>query len=34
MVFSLYVRPEIKSVEGLRCKKIGITRFGSAVVSR
>lgn len=30
MIFSLYVRPEIKSVEGLRGKKIGITRFGSA----
>lgn len=30
MVFSLYVRPEIKSVEQLRGKKIGITRFGSA----
>lgn len=30
MVFSLYVRPEIKSVEHLRGKKIGITRFGSA----
>jgi NitT/TauT family transport system substrate-binding protein len=30
MVFSLYVRPEIKSVEGLKGKKIGITRFGSA----
>ncbi len=30
MIFSVYVRPEIKSVEGLRGKKIGITRFGSA----
>src|SRR5688572_5706579 len=30
MVFSLYVRPEIKSVEGLKGKRIGITRFGSA----
>jgi NitT/TauT family transport system substrate-binding protein len=30
MVFSLYVRPEIKNVEGLRGKRIGITRFGSA----
>ena len=28
--FSLYVRPEIKSVEQLRGKRIGITRFGSA----
>jgi NitT/TauT family transport system substrate-binding protein len=30
MVFSLYVRPEIKSVDQLKGKKIGITRFGSA----
>jgi len=30
MVFSLYVRPEIKSVDGLKGKRIGITRFGSA----
>ena len=30
MVFSLYVRPEIKNVDGMRGKKIGITRFGSA----
>jgi NitT/TauT family transport system substrate-binding protein len=30
MVFSLYVRPEIKSVERLKGKKIGVTRFGSA----
>ena len=30
MVFSLYVRREIKSVEALKGKKIGITRFGSA----
>lgn len=30
MVFSLYVRSEIKNVDGLRGKKIGITRFGSA----
>jgi ABC-type nitrate/sulfonate/bicarbonate transport system substrate-binding protein len=30
MIFSLYARPEIQSVEGLRGKKIGITRFGSA----
>src|SRR5437762_4817993 len=28
MVFSLYVRPEIKSVEALKGKKIGITRYG------
>lgn len=30
MVFSLYVRPEIKSLEQLKGKRIGITRFGSA----
>jgi NitT/TauT family transport system substrate-binding protein len=30
MVFSLYARPEIKTVEGLKGKRIGITRFGSA----
>jgi ABC-type nitrate/sulfonate/bicarbonate transport system substrate-binding protein len=30
LIFSIYVRPEIKSVEGLRGKKIGVTRFGSA----
>lgn len=30
MIFSLYVRPEINSVEALKGKKIGITRFGSA----
>ena len=30
MVFSLYAKPEYKSVEQLRGKKIGITRFGSA----
>jgi NitT/TauT family transport system substrate-binding protein len=30
MIFSLYVRPEIKTVDALRGKKIGITRFGSA----
>jgi NitT/TauT family transport system substrate-binding protein len=30
MVFSLYVRPEIKTVDQLKGKKIGITRFGSA----
>ena len=30
MVFSLYVRPEIKTVEAMRGKRIGITRFGSA----
>ena len=30
LIFSIYVRPEIKSVEGLKGKKIGVTRFGSA----
>ncbi len=30
MIFSLYVRPEIKTVEGLKGRKIGITRYGSA----
>jgi NitT/TauT family transport system substrate-binding protein len=30
MVFSLYVRPEIKSIEAMKGKRIGITRFGSA----
>ena len=30
MIFSIYVRPEIKSVEGLKGKKIGVTRFGSS----
>jgi len=30
MVFSLYARPEIKNVESMRGKRIGITRFGSA----
>jgi len=30
LIFSIYVRPEIKNVEGLKGKKIGVTRFGSA----
>ena len=30
LIFSIYVRPEIKTVEGLKGKKIGITRFGSS----
>jgi ABC-type nitrate/sulfonate/bicarbonate transport system substrate-binding protein len=30
MIFSLYARPEIKTVESLKGKRIGITRFGSA----
>ncbi len=30
MIFSIYVKPEIKSVDNLKGKKIGITRFGSS----
>jgi NitT/TauT family transport system substrate-binding protein len=30
LIFSIYVRPEIKTVEGLKGKNIGVTRFGSA----
>lgn len=30
LIFSIYVRPEIKSIEALKGKKIGVTRFGSA----
>jgi NitT/TauT family transport system substrate-binding protein len=30
MIFSIYVRPEIRSVEDLRGKKLGVTRFGSS----
>ena len=30
MIFSIYVKPEIKSIEGLKGKKIGVTRFGSS----
>lgn len=30
LIFSVYVRPEIKTVEDLKGKKIGVTRFGSA----
>jgi ABC-type nitrate/sulfonate/bicarbonate transport system substrate-binding protein len=30
LIFSIYVRPEIKTVEDLKGKKIGVTRFGSA----
>jgi ABC-type nitrate/sulfonate/bicarbonate transport system substrate-binding protein len=30
LIFSVYVRPEIKTVESLKGKKIGVTRFGSA----
>lgn len=30
MIFSIYVRPEIKSVEGLKGRKLGVTRYGSS----
>jgi ABC-type nitrate/sulfonate/bicarbonate transport system substrate-binding protein len=30
LIFSIYVRPEIKTIEDLKGKKIGVTRFGSA----
>lgn len=30
MIFSVYVRPEVKTVEDLKGKKIGVTRFGSS----
>lgn len=30
MIFSIYVRPEIKTVEDLKGKKLGVTRFGSS----
>jgi NitT/TauT family transport system substrate-binding protein len=30
MIFSIYARPEIKSIEQLKGKKIGVTRFGSS----
>ena len=30
MIFSIYARPEIKTVESLKGKKIGVTRFGSS----
>ena len=30
LIFSIYVRPEIKTIEALKGKKIGVTRFGSA----
>lgn len=30
MIFSIYAKPEIKSVEGLKGKKIGVSRFGSS----
>ncbi len=30
MIFSIYAKPEIKTVEGLKGKKLGVTRFGSS----
>ena len=30
MIFSIFSRPDIKTVDGLRGKKIGVTRFGSS----
>lgn len=30
MIFSIYVRPEIKTIEGLKGRKLGVTRFGSS----
>jgi ABC-type nitrate/sulfonate/bicarbonate transport system substrate-binding protein len=30
LIFSIYVRPDIKTVESLKGKKVGVTRFGSA----
>jgi len=30
LIFSIYVRPEIKSIDALKGKKIGVTRYGSA----
>jgi ABC-type nitrate/sulfonate/bicarbonate transport system substrate-binding protein len=30
LIFSIYARPEIKTIEALKGKKIGVTRFGSA----
>lgn len=30
MIFSIYVKPEIKTLEGLKGKKLGVTRFGSS----
>ncbi|HZD39951.1 MAG TPA: ABC transporter substrate-binding protein, partial [Terriglobales bacterium] len=30
MIFSIYARPEIKTIDGLRGKKLGVTRFGSS----
>ena len=33
LIFSIYVRPEIKSVEGLKGKKIGVTRLDLPLIS-
>lgn len=30
MIFSIYTKPDIKNVEGLKGKKLGVTRFGSS----
>ena len=30
MIFSIHVRPEVKTIEDLKGKKIGVTRFGSS----
>ena len=30
MIFSIYSKPDIKSIEGLKSKKLGVTRFGSS----
>lgn len=30
MIFSIYARPDVKGVDGLKGKKIGISRFGSS----
>lgn len=30
MIFSIYAKPEIKTVEGLKGRKLGVTRFGSS----
>lgn len=30
MIFSIYAKPEIKTIEGLKGKKIGISRYGSS----
>ncbi len=30
MIFSIYAKPEIKTIDGLKGKKLGVTRFGSS----